>query len=90
LETHIYSVSALTRQIKLLLEDGFPTLWVEGEVSNFRPHHSGHLYFSLKDDVAQISCVMWRNRAQTIPIEFKDGLKIRVYGKVTLYEKSGR
>jgi exodeoxyribonuclease VII large subunit len=90
MDVRVFSVSEITRQIKLLLEDGFPALWVEGEISNYKPHHSGHMYFTLKDADAQISCVMWRSRASTLNLEIKDGLKIRVYGTLRLYEKSGR
>jgi exodeoxyribonuclease VII large subunit len=90
MDTKVYSVSEITRQIKLLLEDSFPALWVEGEVSNYKPHYSGHLYLTLKDANAQVSCVMWRSRASGLPLELKDGLKVRVYGTLRLYEKSGR
>lgn len=90
MDVRVFSVSEITRQIKLLLEDSFPALWVEGEISNYKPHHSGHMYFTLKDTDAQISCVMWRSRASTLNLELKDGLKIRVYGTLRLYEKSGR
>jgi len=90
MDVRVFSVSEITRQIKLLLEDSFPALWVEGEVSNYKPHHSGHMYFTLKDADAQISCVMWRSRASTLNLDLKDGLKIRVYGTLRLYEKSGR
>ncbi len=90
MDTKVYSVSEITRQIKLLLEDSFPALWVEGEISNYKPHYSGHLYFTLKDANAQISCVMWRSRASQLPLELKDGLKVRIYGTLRLYEKSGR
>jgi len=90
MDVRVFSVSEITRQIKLLLEDSFPALWVEGEISNFKPHHSGHLYFTLKDADAQISCVMWRSRASTLDLDVKDGQKIRVYGILRLYEKAGR
>jgi len=90
MNVRVFSVSEITRQIKLLLEDSFPTLWVEGEISNFKPHQSGHLYFTLKDVDAQISCVMWRSRASTLNLDINDGLKVRVYGTLRLYEKSGR
>jgi exodeoxyribonuclease VII large subunit len=90
LETTIYSVSSLTKKIKLLLEDSFPALWVEGEISNYRPHYSGHLYFTLKDAKAQISCVMWRSRASMLPFAVEDGMKVRLFGNLKLYEKSGR
>jgi exodeoxyribonuclease VII large subunit len=87
---HVYTVSALTRNIKVLLEDSFPALWVEGEISNYKPHYSGHLYFTLKDQDAQIACVMWRNKAESIGFDIKDGAKVRVLGNVKVYEKAGR
>jgi exodeoxyribonuclease VII large subunit len=90
LDAYVYSVAEITRQIKLLLEESFPLLWVEGEISNFRPHHSGHLYFTLKDDEAQLSGVMWRSRAESLAFDLSDGLKVRVYGNIRVYEKSGR
>ena len=90
MDVRVFSVTEITRQIKLLLEDNFPALWVEGEISNFKPHHSGHLYFTLKTAGEQISCVMWRSRASSLNLEINDGLKIRVYGTLRLYEKSGR
>ena len=90
MNTKIFTVGEISRQIKLLLEDSFPALWVEGEISNFRPHHSGHLYFTLKDSEAQISCVMWRSRAAGLPLQPQDGLHVRVYGTLRLYEKAGR
>jgi exodeoxyribonuclease VII large subunit len=90
MDIKVYSVSEISRQVKLLLEDSFPALWVEGEISNFRPHHSGHLYFTLKDENAQISCVMWRSRAASLALDLRDGLQIRVYGTIRVYEKAGR
>jgi exodeoxyribonuclease VII large subunit len=89
-EPTILSVSALTRKIKLLLEESFPAVWVEGEISNYRPHYSGHFYFTLKDTGAQISCVMWRSRASILPFDIHDGMQVRIFGNLRLYEKSGR
>ena len=86
----VYSVSDLTNQIKILLEENFPSLWVEGEVSNFKKHYSGHYYFTLKDQAAQLSCVMWKSRVQSIPFEFEDGMQVHILGNLRLYEKSGR
>lgn len=85
----IYSVSGLTSSIRRLIEDGLPNLWVEGEISNYKHYPSGHSYFTLKDDGAQIPCVMWRTRRQP-DFEMQDGLKVRIFGKVTVYEKGGR
>ncbi|NQU06121.1 MAG: exodeoxyribonuclease VII large subunit, partial [Calditrichaeota bacterium] len=84
-----YSVSHLSSIIRRLIEDGLPYVWVEGEISNLTLHGSGHRYFSLKDQNALISCVMWRTRkAPTFNLE--NGLKVRVYGKVTVWERGGR
>jgi len=78
----IYTVSEVTREIRTTLEEKFPTLWVEGEISNLKKHSSGHLYFSLKDPEAQISCVMWRGRNQQ--------LLFQPFGNLTVYERQGR
>ena len=86
----IFSVSDLTYQIKILLEENFPTLWVAGEVSNYKKHYSGHYYFTLKDQSAQISCVMWKSRTHSVPFNLEDGLQVHVFGNLRLYEKSGR
>ena len=61
-ERKVITITDLTRQIKYSLESSFPHLWVEGEISNFKQHTSGHLYFTLKDEGAQLSAVMWRSR----------------------------
>jgi len=86
----IYTVSEITREIKGTLEDGFPAMWIEGEVSNLKKHSSGHLYFSLKDTEAQISCVMWRGRNQYLLFQPQDGMKVRTFGKLSVYERQGR
>ncbi len=85
----VYTVSRLTREIKELLEMSFPRLWVEGEISNFKRHSSGHLYFTLKDDKAQISCAMWRFRANGLIFQPQDGMQVLVEGEVQVYEKGG-
>lgn len=86
---HVYSVAELTREIKVLLETSLPVCWVEGEISNFKIHTSGHFYFSLKDNDAQIPCVMWRSRNMALFFTPKDGMKVRAWGKITVYEKRG-
>ncbi|MBN2423594.1 MAG: exodeoxyribonuclease VII large subunit [Calditrichaceae bacterium] len=90
LQAKIYSVAEVTRTIKLLLEENIPTLWIEGEISNFKAHYSGHLYFTLKDENAQISAVMWQSRANQLPFKIEDGLKIQALGNIRVFEKSGR
>ncbi len=89
-EEQVYSVSELTREIKVILEEEFPAIWIEGEVSNLKRHSSGHLYFSLKDREAQIACVMWRGRNQNLLFQPQDGMKIRAFGNVTVYERQGK
>ncbi len=89
MERHIYSVSSLTRQIKEVLETSFPRLWVEGEISNFKRHSSGHLYFTLKDETAQIRCAMWRFKAGDLLFRVEDGMKVLVEGDVQVYERNG-
>ncbi len=86
---HIYNVSELTRNIRGILENSFPSLWVEGEVSNVRLPSSGHLYFTLKDAESQLKCVMFRNLNQSLKFELKDGLQIVAAGQITVYEKRG-
>ncbi|RKY79840.1 exodeoxyribonuclease VII large subunit [candidate division KSB1 bacterium] len=88
-QQRIYSITELTRQIKFLLESHFPNVWVKGEISNFKLHSSGHMYFSLKDENAQLPCVMWRGRNNLLFFMPKDGMKVVAQGNVTVYEKRG-
>ena len=85
----IYRVSELTQLIKLELENSFPRIWVEGEVSNFHRHSSGHLYFTLKDASSQIRAVMWRSDARAVKFDFKDGLQLVCRGRINVYEPRG-
>jgi exodeoxyribonuclease VII large subunit len=85
----ILSVSDITKQIKGVLELGFSNLYVRGEISNFKLHSSGHLYFTLKDEGSQISAVMWRARANQLLFKPIDGMKIIARGNVTVYEPRG-
>jgi len=83
------SVSALTQQIKILLESGLSPIWITGEISNFKRHTSGHFYFSLKDENAQIPGVMWAGRNRNLYFLPQDGMQVLAYGQVTVYEKRG-
>lgn len=85
----ILTVSALNRSVRDLLEHRYPMLWVCGEISNFTLARSGHAYFSLKDEGAQVRCVMFRNRNQHLDWIPRDGLKVEVQALVTLYEARG-
>lgn len=89
LTSAVYTVTELTREIKILLETNIPIIWLEGEISNFKLHSSGHMYFSLKDQGAQIPCVIWRNRNQALYFTPQDGMKVIAQGRVTVYEKRG-
>jgi len=85
----ILNVSELNAEVSLLLNQSFPLLWVEGEISNFSRPASGHFYFSLKDSKAQIRCAMFRNRNQQLDLIPKNGLKVLVRGRVGLYQARG-
>jgi len=85
----VYTVSELTKEIKFSLEEAFPSVWVEGELSNLRAPESGHLYFSLKDEYSQIRCVMFKSHVFTLPVELVNGIKTRVWGSVGVYERDG-
>lgn len=85
----IYAVSEVTRMIKQELESAFPLLWVEGEISNFYRHQSGHLYFTLKDERSQLRAVMFRSMAQKVPFELEDGLQVVCRGQINVYEPRG-
>ena len=85
----ILTVSRLTAEIKTLLERSFDHVWVEGEISNLRLPGSGHLYFTLKDDKAQIRAVMFRLQNRLLKFVPKDGLQVVACGRVTVYEPRG-
>lgn len=90
LETETFvTVSELTRDIKTLLETAFPFVWLQAEISNFNFHSSGHMYFSLKDENAQIPAVMWHSNNNKLFFTPQDGMKVFVKGRISLYEKRG-
>lgn len=86
----IYTVSEITRLIRLELEGRFPVVWIEGEIANFTKAHSGHLYFTLKDEKSALSCVMWRSNAQRVPFELETGLQVICKGQISVYEPRGQ
>ena len=85
----VLTVSQLNRLARQLLEDCFPMIWVEGEISNLSRPSSGHWYFTLKDANAQVRCAMFRNRNTRLRFQPKDGDKILVKGAISLYEARG-
>ncbi len=85
----IYSVSRLNREVRVLLERGFGSLWLEAEISNFSRPSSGHWYFSLKDAAAQVRCAMFRQRNMLCAFTARDGQKVLVRARIGLYEPRG-
>jgi exodeoxyribonuclease VII large subunit len=83
------TVSQLNRQAKTMLEQGLGRLWVEGEISNIARPASGHVYFTLKDNTAQVRAAFFRQRQRGPTLNFKDGDQILAYGRVSLYEARG-
>ncbi|MFW5927012.1 MAG: exodeoxyribonuclease VII large subunit [Wenzhouxiangella sp.] len=88
-ETRIYRPAELNREVKVHLEAGFPRLWLQGEISNLARPASGHLYFTLKDDRAQIRCALFRGNAAGVGFRPENGLEVLVRGRLSLYEPRG-
>jgi exodeoxyribonuclease VII large subunit len=86
----IYTVAELTQVIRLDLETGFPKVWVEGEVSNFKLHSSGHRYFTLKDKDAQLQAVLWRSDGARLKFDLRDGQQVVCRGKISVYMQRGQ
>ena len=85
----IFSVSELNAEIKHVLEQRYPFIWLTGEISNFRIPASGHFYFSLKDNVSQISAVMFRGQQRQLKFDPEDGLNVTGMGRISVYEPRG-
>jgi exodeoxyribonuclease VII large subunit len=88
-EKQILTVSQLTKDIKLILENSFGSVWIEGEVSNLRKPSSGHVYFTLKDETSQIKCVLFKQQSWAVKFQLTDGLKIVVFARLSVYERDG-
>lgn len=84
------TVSQLTARLKAVMESSFRFVWVSGEISNCKQASSGHVYFTLKDEDAQLSAIMWRTAAQRLKFQLKDGLKALAAGPIQLYETRGQ
>lgn len=89
LDREVLTVSQLNGRARVLLEDVFSSIWVEGEISNLSRPASGHVYFTLKDAGAQVRCALFRQNAARVRQALKDGLQVKVRGKVSLYEGRG-
>ncbi|MBI1884431.1 MAG: exodeoxyribonuclease VII large subunit [Chlamydiae bacterium] len=85
----VYTVTELTREVKAAVEGTFPSLYVEGEVSNVKMPSSGHLYFTLKDATSQIQAVFFAFRSKGVSFTLQDGMKVVLFGFLTVYEKGG-
>lgn len=85
----VLSVSQLNADVNQLLMQGFPALWVEGEISNLSRPSSGHLYFVLKDSQAQLRCALFRPKAMGLTLKPENGTKVLTYGRIGLYEPRG-
>jgi exodeoxyribonuclease VII large subunit len=85
----VYPVSRIVREARALLEGSFPLIWVEGEISNLAMPGSGHIYFTLKDEVAQVRCAMFRTRNRQLRFTPENGMQVLLRVRVTLYEGRG-
>src|SRR5437588_9906859 len=88
--TKVFTVGELTRQIRGALETKFGAVWVQGEVSNYKLHPSGHQYFTLKDARAQLACVIFRNTLPPFRQPLVDGTQVQVYGQLSVFEARGQ
>src|SRR5229473_6109650 len=88
-ERRIWTVRDLVAAARTTLERDYGDAWIEGEISNFKPAESGHLYFTLKDGGAQLSIVMFRSQARLLRFRPADGMQVVVRGRVTVYEDRG-
>lgn len=85
----VLTVSELSEQLRALVEERFPAVWVEGEISNFKVYGSGHAYFTLKDETAQLRVVLFRNRTRRIRFEPADGQHVLAFGSLEVYAQRG-
>ncbi|MCK4869720.1 MAG: exodeoxyribonuclease VII large subunit [Gammaproteobacteria bacterium] len=88
-KTNIYSVSELNTAVRELLEDNFPLIWVSAEISNFMQPKSGHMYLTLKDQLAQVRCAMFRGRNSRLNFTPENGMQVLVQAQLSLYEPRG-
>jgi len=86
----VLTVAELTRSIRSLLETRVGAVWVQGEISNYKKHPSGHQYFTLKDRRAAIACVIFRDTLPPFPNSLTDGMQVQVYGNVSVFEARGQ
>ena len=90
LSRQVFTVSELNTCVRSLMDDTFPQVWVRGEISNFKAYPSGHFYFTLKDDKAQLSAVMFKGNNRALKFRPADGIRVVARGSLTIYEVQGR
>ena len=88
-ERKILTVTELTEEIRKILEGGFSSVWVQGEISNYKRAPSGHSYFTLKDDKSQVKSVMFKGQSRFLKFKLEDGLKVLGWGRVSVYSPRG-
>src|ERR1700730_13134674 len=89
-DRRVWTVRDLVAAVRTHIEREYGDIWVEGEISNFRAHDSGHLYFTLKDQNSQLSAVMFRSQAKLLRFRPQNGMQIVVRGRITIYEDRGQ
>ena len=89
-DRRVFTVSELTVRLKATLEEAFPAVWVEGEISNLRTPGSGHAYFTLKDEGAQLSAVLFRGRGRRVRFDLEDGMQVLAFGGLDVYAARGQ
>lgn len=89
-DKQIYSVSELTKDIREILSDSFPNVWVKGEISTLRIPQSGHMYFTLKDKNAQLKCVFFRGANMKLQFKLEEGMECILLGRISVYDQSGQ
>ena len=89
MENKIYSITELTNEIKILLEDQYPFIWVYGEISNLNIPTSGHLYFTLKDNNSRINAIIFKGQLRNIKFKPENGISVIGFGRLSLYESRG-
>jgi len=88
-EPRVWSVTQVNRAVRTLLEDTVESLWISGEIANWTRARSGHCYFTLKDEQAQLRCAMFKTEVASLPVDPEEGTTVRAFGGLTLYEARG-
>jgi exodeoxyribonuclease VII large subunit len=89
-DSRVQSVTAITSRIKNMIEGAFPAVWVRGELSNVRTQASGHVYFTLKDEGANLQCAIFRNDLRRLTVQLRDGMQVVAEGKLSVFPPHGK